>query len=89
MAKIALCAENMKLADRAFVAVVAQDRHRFISKFVGHRRVLDLRVKLTVLMCHVAEAFKAERALVLVLGELLETLSVKSVTTFQENTLLC
>jgi hypothetical protein len=67
------------------VAVVAEDVHYPLSQLIRHRHVLDLSIQVLVLLRHVAEAFEAQWALILVLGQLLEALLMHGVATVEED----
>jgi hypothetical protein len=88
MAVVALSTKDMVRADWSFLAVVTHDIDGAVAQLFGHRSVLNLRVQLAILLGHVAEAFEAERALVLVFRQLLEAFWVHWMPTVQEDRLV-
>ena len=75
----------MKYDFTSLTAVVAENLNLLVSELIRHGRVLYFVVQLSVMHSHVTEALEAERALILVLGQLLKATSVHVVTTLQLN----
>lgn len=69
--------------------VIAEDFDFFVSKFFWHWGLFNFRVQLDVEVLHVAETLEAEGALVLVLGEFLETVLVHAVSAVKKDGWVC